>query len=464
MRRRAMGNETEYGLTAIGPDGKPYPYNAATFMHSNCYLRNGARRYPDIGNHPEYATPECDTIDDLVAHVFAGHRKMRQLINDATVELRSEGYEIGLYCNNVCNYGEFPQSELTYGTHESYQYQSEDTVLGFTAPLVAYLATRHLVLGAGRLVLDYKGGYRFELSQRAGFMERSISSATTNGRPIVNTREEPHAKDGTRRLHLIVGDNLNLPQLVGLKFAIMCVLLTMREEGLLKGLTLANPVQAMRETSRDPAAPVQLADSTETMTIWEIQQFYYEQARAFVDSEPDMAEYRPWIVQWGRHQARLSWSLDPSDHLKHLAWANKQVLAERYISRNPAPISAGARALRQWSNKMQGYELDMYRVSGTKSAMDIIQSHFGDYEARRPAIDEACILPPKTTRAWVRGLVAEIAATNVAIRVVDWGVVMTVGAGGREDTHRLGVPLDAAIPDWLMPYLEESDEDDQLAA
>src|SRR6478735_8796750 len=181
MDRRVFGIETEYGVTCTYRGQRRLsPDEVARYLFrrvvswgrsSNVFLRNGARLYLDVGSHPEYATPECDSVIDLVTHDKAGERTLEGLLMDAERRLREEGIagDIYLFKNNTDSAGN------SYGCHEN------------------YLVGRH--------------GAVYCVSQRAEHIWEGVSSATTRSRPIINTRDEPHADaERFRRLHVIVGD------------------------------------------------------------------------------------------------------------------------------------------------------------------------------------------------------------------------------------------------------------------
>ena len=167
------------------------------------FLRNGARLYLDVGSHPEYATPECDNVLDLVAHDKAGERILEGLLVDADRRLREEGIagDIYLFKNNTDSAGN------SYGCHENYLVGRHGEFGRLADILIPFLVTRRVICGAGK-VLQTPRGAVYCVSQRAEHIWESVSSATTRSRPIINTRDEPHADaERFRRLHVIVGDS-----------------------------------------------------------------------------------------------------------------------------------------------------------------------------------------------------------------------------------------------------------------
>ena len=170
---------------------------------SNVFLRNGARLYLDVGSHPEYATPECDAIRELVDPRQGGGADPRGLLVDAERRLHEEGIagDVYLFKNNTDSAGN------SYGCHENYLVGRQGEFSRIADVLIPFLVSRQLVAGAGK-VLQTPRGAVFCLSQRAEHIWEGVSSATTRSRPIINTRDEPHADaERFRRLHVIVGDS-----------------------------------------------------------------------------------------------------------------------------------------------------------------------------------------------------------------------------------------------------------------
>ncbi|MGC1757067.1 MAG: proteasome accessory factor PafA2 family protein, partial [Trebonia sp.] len=213
MDRRIFGLENEYGVTCtFRGQRRLSPDEVARYLFrrvvswgrsSNVFLRNGARLYLDVGSHPEYATPECDNVVDLVTHDKAGERILEGLLVDADRRLREEGIagDIYLFKNNTDSAGN------SYGCHENYLVGRHGEFGRLADILIPFLVTRQIICGAGK-VLQTPRGAVYCVSQRAEHIWEGVSSATTRSRPIINTRDEPHADaERFRRLHVIVGDS-----------------------------------------------------------------------------------------------------------------------------------------------------------------------------------------------------------------------------------------------------------------
>ncbi|MEC7143966.1 MAG: proteasome accessory factor PafA2 family protein, partial [Actinomycetota bacterium] len=213
MQRRIFGIENEYGVTCtLRGQRRLSPDEVARYLFrrvvswgrsSNVFLANGARLYLDVGSHPEYATPECDSVRELVVHDKAGERILEQLLTSAEQRLGDEGVhgDVYLFKNNTDSAGN------SYGCHENYCTSRRDDFSSYTEVLIPFLVSRQIYAGAGK-VLQTARGARYCVSQRAEHIWEGVSSATTRSRPIINTRDEPHADaERYRRLHVIVGDS-----------------------------------------------------------------------------------------------------------------------------------------------------------------------------------------------------------------------------------------------------------------
>src|ERR1700732_4512154 len=291
MDRRIFGLENEYGVTCTFRGSRRLsPDEVARYLFrrvvswgrsSNVFLRNGARLYLDVGSHPEYATPECDNVVDLVAHDKAGERILEGLLVDADRRLREEGIagDIYLFKNNTDSAGN------SYGCHENYSVGRHWEFGRLADILIPFLVTRQIICGAGK-VLQTPRGAVYCVSQRAEHIWEGVSSATTRSRPIINTRHEPHADaERYRRLHVIVGDSNMNETTTLLKVTMTDLVLRMIEAGVVPlDMTLDNPVRAIREVSHDLTGQrkVRLASGREASAL-EIQREYYEKAVDFVE-------------------------------------------------------------------------------------------------------------------------------------------------------------------------------------
>src|SRR6188768_395239 len=289
VQRRIMGIETEFGVTCTFHGHRRLsPDEVARYLFrrvvswgrsSNVFLRNGARLYLDVGSHPEYATAECDSLIQLVTHDRAGERVLEDLLIDAEQRLADEGIggDIYLFKNNTDSAGN------SYGCHENYLIVRAGEFSRISDVLLPFLVTRQLICGAGKVLQTPKAA-TFCLSQRAEHIWEGVSSATTRSRPIINTRDEPHADaEKYRRLHVIVGDSNMSQTTTLLKVGSADLVLRMLESGVtLRDHTLENPIRAIREISHDltGSRTVKLANGR-SLSAWQIQTEYFERAQRF---------------------------------------------------------------------------------------------------------------------------------------------------------------------------------------
>ena len=259
MDRRIYGVETEYGITCVlRGQRRLSPDEVARYLFrgvvqwgrsSNVFLTNGGRLYLDVGSHPEFATPECDSFVDACLYDRAGEQILHGMTQTAEERLQEEGIRgtVHLFKNNTDSAGN------SYGCHENYLLRRTTEPAELESVFVPFLVTRQLVCGAGKVLVTPRGA-TFQLSQRAEHTWEGVSSSTTRSRPIINTRDEPHADgDVYRRLHVIVGDS-NMSEVSNiLKLGTAAVLLRMLESPDVRwpDLTLADPIRAIRTISSD---------------------------------------------------------------------------------------------------------------------------------------------------------------------------------------------------------------------
>src|SRR5919205_955209 len=308
MDRRIFGLENEYGVTCtLRGQRRLSPDEVARYLFrrvvswgrsSNVFLRNGARLYLDVGSHPEYATPECDSVTDLVVHDRAGERILEGLLVDAEKRLHDEGIagDIYLFKNNTDSAGN------SYGCHENYSVSRHGEFGRLADVLIPFLVTRQLICGAGK-VLQTPRGAVFCVSQRAEHIWEGVSSATTRSRPIINTRDEPHADaERYRRLHVIVGDSNMSEYTTWLKVATCDLVLRMLEEqAVTRALPLDNPIRAIREISHDLTGTrrIRLAAGRSASAL-EIQREYYSRAVDFLGHTGGDETAKRVLELWGR--------------------------------------------------------------------------------------------------------------------------------------------------------------------
>ncbi|WP_447968115.1 proteasome accessory factor PafA2 family protein [Nitrospira sp. M1] len=292
-------------------------------MKSDLVLRNGARFYNDH-THPEYSTPECRTLRDLVAHDRAGERIVQQAADRRNRDLGCPAVQ--LYKNNTDFHGH------SYGCHDNYLVARAIPFSDLQAALIPFLVSRQVVAGAGKIGTEkQEQGYQpggFQLSQRADFMEVSLGVDTMFNRSILNTRDEPHADRETyRRLHLIVGDANMCEYATALKIGTTRLVLDLISQHAAPVVELENPVLAIQAFSRDSDLKT-VANRTQgsPVSACHIQALYLEAAQkalAGVDEETD------WVLaEWEHVLTRLE--QDRMTLVGVLDWVTKLSLLERF--------------------------------------------------------------------------------------------------------------------------------------
>jgi proteasome accessory factor A len=429
---KVCGIETEYGIQATGgPDGNP---TAASSLLINAYvaeragrvewdfedespgrdargfvrdgglapevetnlvntvLTNGARYYVDHA-HLEYSTPECSTPLELVAHDRAGERVLLASMLAARRALPT-GEAVVVYKNNSDGKGN------SYGCHENYLVERAVPFARIVRDLTAHLVTRQIYTGAGKVGCELPGHRpaAFELSQRADFFEAEVGLETTLKRPIINTRDEPHANpERYRRLHVITGD-ANLAEVATfLKVGVTAIVLLLIEDDVLGGgeLVLAHPVEAMHAVSHDLslAAPLELA-SGERMTAIEMQWRLHDLARKYneVRGLAALGEGGVGELVLDRWESVLeALESNPSTLCRTLDWVAKLDLIDAYCVRHDCDLA---------DHRVRALDLQYHDL---RPARSLYQRLGLERLVSEEAVATAVTDPPRTTRAYFRG-------------------------------------------------------------
>jgi proteasome accessory factor A len=420
MERRIFGIENEYGVTCTTQGQRRLtPDEVARYLFrrvvawgrsSNVFLGNGARLYLDVGSHPEYATAECDSVRELVIQDKAGERILEGLVEDAQGRLRDDGVEgdIFVFKNNTDSAGN------SYGCHENYLFARTGDFQRVSDMFIPFLISRQITSGAGKVVATAHGA-NFAVSQRADHIWEGVSSATTRSRPIINTRDEPHADaERYRRLHVIVGDS-NMSETTSLlKVGSADLVLRLIEQGVvMRDLTLENPIRAIRTMSHDPTgrATVRLANGRELSAL-DMQREYFEKASDFVDREGmESPDTKQVLDLWGRAlEAIGSGDLDAIG--TEIDWVIKLRLIERYRARHGLALS---------DPRVLQLDLAYHDINRSRGLFYLLQRRG---QAARVASDievfEAKVRPPQTTRAKLRGDFIRAAQAHGRDFTVDW--------------------------------------------
>jgi proteasome accessory factor A len=418
MDRRIFGLEVEYGVTCtFRGQRRLSPDEVARYLFrrvvswgrsSNVFLENGARLYLDVGSHPEYATPECDSVRSVVAHDKAGERILEGLVEQAEQRLAEEGIagRITLLKNNTDSAGN------SYGSHENYLVARVGEFQRLADTLIPFLVTRQIFSGAGKVLATPRGAV-YAISQRAEHIWEGLSSATTRSRPIINSRDEPHADaERFRRLHVIVGDSNMSEYATWLKVATTDLLLRMVEAGaVMRDLTLDNPIRAIREISHDMTCTrrVRLAGGRE-MNALEIQQAYYERVAQFVEHRGSDPESERVLDAWGHALQMLA--DDPMKLSRTVDWVAKYQMVEDFRQRHHLPLS---------DPKVTMLDLQFHDVDRQRGLHYLLQQRGKiDRVIDDELIDHTVEEPPDTTRAKLRGEFIRAAKRKRRDFTVDW--------------------------------------------
>ncbi|MCU1447865.1 MAG: proteasome accessory factor PafA2 [Acidimicrobiales bacterium] len=381
----------------------------------NAVLTNGARYYVDHA-HPEFSTPECADARECVRFDKAGERILARSMK-AAMQVLPAGQDIVVYKNNSDRKGN------SYGTHENYLMDRAVPFGRIVQHVMPHFISRQIYTGAGKVgseVLTGDAQIPFQLTQRADFFEEEVGLETTLKRPIVNTRDEPHADaQRYRRLHVIVGD-ANLAEVsTYLKVGVTALVLAMIEDDYFGelDLTLAAPVQSLRKVSYDMSlsAPLELADGR-SMTALEMQWELLDLARKYAEDRGldavDDEVGRDVLARWEATLSALE--VDPMTLVRQLDWVAKYQLVEAYRSRHDLA----------WDDpKLAAMDLQYHDVRPEKSLFARLDT---EHIVEPADVDAAMTEPPRDTRAYFRGRCLQkwsgsIAAANWDSLVFDLG-------------------------------------------
>jgi Pup amidohydrolase len=389
----------------------------------NTVLTNGARYYVDHA-HPEYSTPECADALELVRADKAGERVLARSMQAASRVLEP-GQSIVVYKNNSDGKGN------SYGTHENYLVDRAVPFSSLVRHLLPWFATRQVFTGAGKVGSENGAApVDYQLSQRADFFEEEVGLETTLKRPIVNTRDEPHADPQLyRRLHVIAGDANLCEVAMFLKIGTTAIVLAMIEDDFIDGAggsrkewSLAGPVPAMRTVSHDPScrAVVELADGGH-MTAVELQWEFLRLAQKYADETGLEACGGETVggqvlARWEAVLAALE--RDPRALDGQLDWVTKLNLLDAYTARD---------ALSWDDPKLALLDLQYHDVRPDRSLYErLVRAGTVERLVTEPDVLEAITEPPGSTRAYFRGTC--LARWPEAVVAANWdSLILDIG-------------------------------------
>jgi len=407
-------------------------------IKSDRILPNGARLYNDH-SHPEYSTPECLSLFDLVAHDRAGERILLQAAQNLS---RQRGCDVRLYKNNTDFQGH------SYGCHDNYLMSRDVPFDALRTALTAFNVTRQIFAGAGKVGIESDHGLVspgiFQLAQRSDFFEVEASVDTMHRRPLVNTRDEPHADPKRyRRLHGIVGDANMCELATALKVGTTALVLDCIERRVVpESLQLARPVDAIKAISHDPTYKwqVTLADGSVTTAI-EIQRRYHELAARYAHSHDSETE---WVLnEWARVLDALQ--RDPMTLVGELDWVTKKWLLTTFVE------SEGV----EWSDPwLRSLDLEYHNIHlETGLYYELQKENAVRRLVSEEQIQKAVGTPPVDTRAYVRGRAIE--RFGGSISTAQWDSLTF-----RVDGRNVVLSLNALVePDALQPVVRALDEE-----
>ncbi len=370
-------------------EGEKYTPNQQENIARNKTLINGARYYVDHA-HPEYSCPEVTNARELVIHEKAGERVIEISRREANT-LLPDGAQMLIHKNNSDRKGN------SYGCHENYLMDRRTPFKKIVEPLLPFFSTRQIWCGAGKVGSESRNHpCDFQISQRADFFETEVALDTMVKRPIVNTRDEPHAdREKYRRLHVIVGDSNMSEFTIYLRNGVTALILSMIEDGAVtKDLTLRDPVRTIREVSHDLTLRHELTmEDGSARTALEIQSDFLEMVLAYTSSRSLDPVQKDVLQKWQEVIEALG--RDPMELDTRIDWVIKKRLIERYMDRKNLA----------WDDaRVQMLDLQYHDSRPDKGLYHILERQ-GKVEriVTDEEIQHAMYNPPRDTRAFFRG-------------------------------------------------------------
>ncbi len=459
MKNRIYGIETEFGC--LPPDSDPFlSPDFISVKTKDCvfyreglgivdihyrgrdeppgnggFLFNGGRIYIDMG-HVEYATPECTGLFDLVASDRAGELMVQRALRQLDLAETASFFK-----NNIDHY-----TGATFGCHENYLVRRDVPFSQVLLPaMLPFFVTRQIFAGAGRVgchtdIFENGGsedeGVSFQISQRADHIVTEIYQWIQFSRAIINTRDEPLADWGLyRRLHLLVGDSNMMEYATALKVGTTALVLQLLEEGIVPDIKLLDPVQAIRDISRDLTFKweVQLEDGRYT-TAAEIQREYLDLAERYLRGQDEEGD---WVLDEWRFVIN-GLIHDPASLVDRVDWVAKKWLLEHFMNEEGL----------DWHDTwVQSLDLEYHNLNADKGLYyDLYRRGLVKRVVDDEQINQAVASPPSNTRAHARSQVMRALTGQKARYVIDWDSIYV------EDEKYLN------LDDPFMTYEREVDE------
>lgn len=427
MDPRIIGLEVEYGLSGVCQDGTRIDdatLGAAVFdrIHrrhgqSDTFIENGGRIYLDVGNHPEYATPECINPLDAITYERAGMAIMAHLVAQAQTRLEGaydQPVSLRLLRNNVDAKGN------SWGYHENYSITRQSDYQRIVSLLLPFLASRQIISGTGSLTQLPSGEIRYLMSQRAMHIAAGINSETTQKRPFINDRDETHADPSRwRRLHVIGADTPMNEYQAWLCLAITTLVLDVIEAGAVwREFNLANMGQALRTIAADLTCRQRVElEGGRAASALDIQWAYAERIGQWIDAGNGTKANRHILDEWTKTLQGIE--TDPMGMTDRLDWPLKYQMLLEYKARHQLSIRDARLALID----QEYHNCDMDRGLFWRA-----QAGWRTVQCIRPEeISLAMTTPPYNTRAHLRGRFIEAATQARVPWQAGWAHVEAAG-------------------------------------
>jgi len=385
-------------------------------IKSDLVLSNGARFYNDHA-HPEYSTPECNSLHELVAQDKAGERILLECARRRNEKLPNE-LEVRLYKNNTDFSGH------SYGCHDNYLMRRDVPWERIVAGMIPFLITRQIFAGAGKMGIETESAAGqpgvYQISQRADFFSVLVSIDTMNRRPLVNTRDEPHAEMSQyRRFHVIIGDANMSEWATAVKVGTTALVLDLIEQGLAPELEIAQPVDALKSISRDQTYDwiIELRDGRKISAI-EVQRIYLAAAQKAL-SEADLEA--KWLLK--------EWETILNDLERDVSVCGDRV---DWVAKKGLVASLQQEEHLAWSDPwLQAIDLEYHNIQREEGLYhELVRQGAMRRLVSEEEIKRAIFAPPVETRAFFRG--RAVARFNAGIKSIQWDEIVFSHNGSRQ--------------------------------
>jgi Pup amidohydrolase len=377
-------------------------------IKSDLVLSNGARFYNDHA-HPEYSTPECTTLREIIAQDKAGERILSECVRRRNKKIGPDR-EVRLYKNNTDFVGH------SYGCHDNYLMSRAVPWDRLVNEVIPFLVTRQIFAGAGKMGIEGEGSAGqpgiFQISQRSDFFSVLVSIDTMNRRPIVNTRDEPHADPGKyRRFHVILGDSNMNECASALKIGTMALVLELIEKREAPQLEVAQAIDATKSISRDQTYDwiIELKDGRKISAV-DVQRMYLQKAKQFCDvADPEVY----WLLkEWENVLNDLD--VDYRRCVDRVDWVAKKYLLNTFQEEEGL----------NWNDPwLQSIDLEYHNIAWEQGLYyELLREDRARRFLTEDDIKNAVFAPPDTTRAYFRG--RAVARFNAQIQTIHWDEIV----------------------------------------